>query len=151
MSYTELTVKYYRKLNDSKSKNVNKNSVHIPLLAMGVSMWTLFFICGLPTNYFQDLNFLNQLIFIVIVPTIILFFITKYKISKLSRSEAKIYIIWTAFYFTVPFLVLDIFYLGLHKKLGTSFLLSHWYLTAFYVTPWLIVPVLFLMNSRRKS
>ena len=56
---------------------------------------------------------------------------------------------WTAFYFTAPFLVLDIAYLGLHRAMGAAFFQSHWYLTAFYLTPWLTLPLLASRDRRR--
>jgi hypothetical protein len=135
----------------AQNKSQKMSSIHIELLTMGTSMWTLFFIAGLPSNYFQSLTFLYQFFFVVFIPTIILAFIIINKIRILSRYQAISRTVWTAFYFTVPFLILDIIYLGIHKNLGVTFFISHWYLTAFYITPWLIVPLLLLIHSRLGS
>ncbi len=115
---------------------------HIELLTMGVSMWTFFFIAGLPSDYYQRWGWPLQLAFIVAIPTYVLWLITKRKTARLSPGEATVRIAWTAFYFTAPFLILDVLYLGIHLGKGAEFLVSHWYLTAFYLTPWMTLPFL---------
>lgn len=115
---------------------------HVQLLTMGISMWTLFLIAGLSSDYFLDLSWPAQLLLIVILPTIILVAITFRRIAAMKADAAISRIFWTAFYFTVPFFVLDVAYLGLHQGRGASFLVSHWYLTAFYITPWITLPLL---------
>tara|TARA_R110000787_G_scaffold26451_5_gene73927 strand:- start:591 stop:956 length:366 start_codon:yes stop_codon:yes gene_type:complete len=114
---------------------------------MGVSMWTLFFIAGLPSHYFLRWDWGAQLIVIVLMPTWILWSITRRRIVKLEREAAHSRILWTAFYFTLPFLLLDIAYLGLYQNRGVNFLVTHWYLTAFYITPWIFLPT--LMPAKR--
>lgn len=70
----------------------------------------------------------------------------------MTLRAARSHVIWTAFHFTAPFLLLDIFYLGLHRNLGAAFLQSYWYLTAFYVTLGLTLPLLlrrqFILNDK---
>ncbi len=124
-------------------------SRHVELLTMAISMWTLFFIAGLPSRYFLDWPWLAQLTFITVIPTFILCWITWRRIVRGPMAAAAPRAWWTAFYFTAPFLALDTAYLGLHLRLGASFLASHWYLAAFYVTPWLTLPILPLLRARR--
>ena len=54
---------------------------------------------------------------------------------------------WLAIYMTEPFLAYDYLYLGMHQQRGKSFLTTHWYLTAFYVIPWLMLPGIAWMTS----
>jgi hypothetical protein len=109
-------------------------------------MWTLFFIAGLHSNYFMTWTPLAQLVLIVVLPTVVLLLVTKFRVARLAREQIAPRVLWTAFYFTAPFLALDIIYLGMHQGFGASFLLSHWYLTAFYITPWLTLPPLLLVQ-----
>lgn len=57
--------------------------------------------------------------------------------AEVSRRKPLAF--WLSFYFTVPLMLLDYAYCGLYLGHGWSFLLTYWYLTAFYVIPWLIL------------
>ena len=48
---------------------------------------------------------------------------------------------WIALYMTVPLFVYDYLYLAVHQQRGWAFLETHWYLTLFYVLPWVLLPV----------
>lgn len=113
---------------------------HVSLFTMATTMWTLFLLAGLPSNYYLTWSFTAQLLLIVVVPTIVLMIITHRRLRAMPRDRAIPAALWIAFYFTVPFAIYDCIYLGAHLKLGSSFLSSHWYLTAFYVTPWITLP-----------
>ena len=43
---------------------------------------------------------------------------------------------------TVPLFFYDYLYLAVHQARGLSFLQTHWYLTAFYAIPWMLLPVI---------
>lgn len=115
---------------------------HVQLFTMAVTMWTAFFAAGLSSNYFMDWPWTARLGLIVVVPTFVLIGIARRRARSLNAIAAKRRALWTAFYFTAPFLALDALYLGLHEGLGATFLASHWHLTAFYLTPWLAVPLM---------
>lgn len=113
---------------------------HVQLFTMGVTMWTAFFAAGLFSDYFMDWPWPARLILIVVAPTLVLIAIARRRAARLTREAARSRAVWTAVYFTAPFLLLDVLYLGLHRGLGATFLKTHWHLTAFYVTPWLAIP-----------
>jgi len=46
---------------------------------------------------------------------------------------------WLSFYFTVPLMLLDYLYCGLYLGHGWHFVARYWYLTAFYIVPWVIL------------
>jgi hypothetical protein len=56
--------------------------------------------------------------------------------------------LWIAFYFTVPLFVYDYVYCGLFLGFGTQFILEYWYLSVYYVIPWILGPVLVWMINR---
>lgn len=50
--------------------------------------------------------------------------------------------LWIAFYMALTLFVYDYLYLAVHQSRGWVFLETRWYLTAFYVIPWLLLPVI---------
>lgn len=116
---------------------------------MATTMWTAFLLAGLPSNYFLDWSFDAQLWSVVVIPTLLLMWITCSRMHGMTRARAMGVACLTAFYFTAPFLAYDWLYLGVHKELGWSFLVTHWFLTAFYLTPWLTLPLLALRPPRQ--
>lgn len=114
-------------------------------------MWTAFLLGGLSSNYFLDWSAAAQLWLIVVLPTIALYLITRVRVCAMSSARALGVACLTAFYFTAPFLAYDWLYLGVHKGLGWSFLVSHWFLTSFYLTPWVTLPLLAVRPFARGS
>jgi hypothetical protein len=54
---------------------------------------------------------------------------------------------WLAIYATIPFAALDTLYCGVYLGLGVRFVFSHWYLSVFYIVPWLtFLPIARLLN-----
>ena len=56
---------------------------------------------------------------------------------------------WLALYFSLPFLLLDASYCGLYLGRGTGFFRQYWYLTIFYVVPWVLYLPMGLWAARR--
>ena len=56
--------------------------------------------------------------------------------------------LWIAFYFTAPLAVYDYLYCGLVLGRGVGFLWEFWYLTAYYVIPWVLAPAMALVASK---
>ncbi|MEZ5728490.1 MAG: hypothetical protein R3E48_11080 [Burkholderiaceae bacterium] len=51
-------------------------------------------------------------------------------------------------YYTLPFAILDTLYCGLYLGHGYSYLWKFWYLTVFYVSPWLtLLPTAALLRG----
>ena len=127
-------------------------SRHVSLFTMGTTMWTAFLLAGLPSSYFLDWSVAAQFWLIVAIPTVVLLLITRARVRGMAPRRTLAVACLTAFYFTAPFLAYDWVYLGVHKGLGWSFLGTHWFLTAFYLTPWLTLPLLALaaFGARRR-
>jgi hypothetical protein len=58
-----------------------------------------------------------------------------------SRQRMQV-ALWIAFYFTVPLGVYDYVYCGLLLGFGVQFLVDFWYLTVYYVIPWVLAPAI---------
>ena len=75
-----------------------------------------------------------------------------YLVLRRLRPERRLTsALWLAFYFTVPLAVYDSLYCGLYLSNGVQFLSSYWYLTVYYVIPWVLLPLLALLLNRMRS
>jgi hypothetical protein len=82
---------------------------------------------------------------LVLLPiSAVLYFVLKRVPSKRRMSLA----LWIAFYFTVPLAAYDYLYCGLVLDRGIGFLWEYWYLTVYYVIPWLLAPAMALFVDR---
>ncbi len=112
---------------------------HLYLFYLGTTFWTLFFLGGLPSQYYQTWPWALSLIVVVILPSwTFVVLVRQLRRTLLSVVAPRRAALWLAFYMTAPLLAYDLIYLGWHLGLGAGFLQSHWYLTAFYVLPWML-------------
>jgi hypothetical protein len=110
---------------------------HLYLFYLATTCWTLFFLGGLWSDYFQTWPAWAAFVFIDVIPAAVLALLSVPIIRWMTPASPYKGAFWIAFYFTIPFFIYDFVYLGLHKKLGLSFIASHWYLSIFYLIPWL--------------
>jgi len=126
-----------------------KPTKHLTLLASGIVVWAAFWVAGLP-SYYQQYSSTA----LGVGCTVLSVAISLLALSVLSRGRPGTRVtrsVWISFYFTVPFAVLDTLYCGLYLGRGTAYLHEYWYLTVFYVTPWLtFVPTALLLGSTER-
>ena len=112
---------------------------HWYLFCLATTWWTLYFILGLPSNYFQTTPDWAIWMFGELLPGAALAYFGWRRCTRAPQhawNSAR----WIAFYMTVPLFAYDFFYLAIHQQRGLAFLQSHWYLTLFYVIPWVMLP-----------
>jgi hypothetical protein len=121
---------------------------HITLLGQALFGWAIFWVAGLP-HYFQQYStvFLGAGSVILSV----LFSLVAVWVLARSRPENRMRrALWISLYFTVPFAILDTLYCGVYLGHGWSYLAKYWYLSVFYVSPWLTFPpTAYLMRDLR--
>jgi len=119
---------------------------HLSLLVQGISVWAAFWIAGLP-SYYQQYSLValavGSVLLSVAISLAAIFMLQRGKAStRLSRA------FWMSFYYSVPLAVLDALYCGVYLGHGASFLTKYWYLSVFYVTPWLtFIPTALLLRE----
>jgi hypothetical protein len=120
---------------------------HISFLMQAIIGWVLFWLAGLP-HYYQQYS----LPVMGIGCTLLSVVISLAAIFVLGRGRPETRVsraFWISFYFTLPFAFLDTLYCGVYLGLGASYLISYWYLTLFYFTPWLtFLPTAWLLNRK---
>jgi hypothetical protein len=127
-----------------------RRNAHIRLFVIATLVWAGFWAAGLPA-YYQQYSTSAMLRFeaILFVALTGLAYIILKRVSPRRRVNRAL---WIAFYFTVPLAVYDWLYCGVHLGHGIAFLWRYWYLTTYYVIPWLLLPgMAALLNGRRKA
>jgi hypothetical protein len=121
-----------------------KNHIHILLIASLV--WLLFLLAGMP-DYYLQYSTRSMILFVILllIPiSVIIFFV-----FKPVKSNRRLRIAgWYAFYFTIPLAIYDTVYCGIYLGYGVEFLSIFWFLTIYYLIPWLLFPVIAMLLNR---
>ena len=124
------------------------NAKYLKIFLVAVAVYLLFLIRGLPNNHFLEwtLDFkIADCIEIIIFTLPLVYFTLRWFSNKADYFKDSI---WFAFCVSVPFLILDIVYVGIIRGHGIEYLKSHWFLTIFYFIVWIEVPVIgYLMHK----
>ena len=120
---------------------------HIRLFTLVTIAWILFWAAGLP-DYYQQYSTRFMVIFdIVILPPIC--FLVFRSVTRSNPANTFRNFFWWAFYISVPLFVYDLLYCGLYLRHGLGFLATYWYITVYYILPWLIfLPAGWILQGR---
>jgi len=123
---------------------------HLILFAIGFSAWLIYFLLGLPFNYFQDWSTAEQVLLSLstifgAAPIIALFTIIFFSGNYIKTG------IWLAFYSSVPLIFLDFLVSGIILKGGISIFITHWYVTIGYIYVWIIGPAFGFLLTKLKE
>lgn len=111
---------------------------HIRRLIIVTAAWILFWIAGLP-HYYQQYSTKFMILFdLAILPPIC--FVVYRSVKKSKPGGEFSASLWWAFYISFPLFIYDLLYVGVYIGNGIAFLWSHWYLTVYYILPWLLFP-----------
>jgi hypothetical protein len=121
---------------------------HLKLFFIVSTAWFLFWIAGLP-DYYQQYSTKVMIIFdLAILPPI---WLVIYYSAKNARPDRGLTVsLWWSFYISFPLLIFDLLYAGLYLGRGFGFLWRYWYLTVYYILPWLLFPLTGWFVDRRK-
>ena len=111
---------------------------HLYLFSLATMCWTLFLLGGLWSDYYQTWSVIQSLLLVVVFPSLAYLRLSVSFLRQRQVTNKVTGAFWLSFYFTVPLFFYDLIYLGAYKALGLGLLVSHWYLSVFYITPWII-------------
>lgn len=118
---------------------------HLSLLVQFVAAWGIFWVAGWP-DYYQQYS----AAFVGSGSVLLSVLFSLYGLYVLLRTKPDRQMtiaLWYSFYFTVPLMALDTLYCGIYLGLGPVYLLKYWYLSVFYVSPWLtFVPTVWILR-----
>lgn len=121
---------------------------HWHLFCLATTWWTLFYLVGMPSRYFQTWPLVPVVLFGIVMPLAALTYYMRARIRR-HPERAGTEATAIAFHMTVPLFIYDWWVLAVNADLGMGFLASHWYLTVFYVLPWIVAAL--LVSLRRSS
>ena len=112
---------------------------HIKILSIVSAVWVIFWLIGWPA-YYRQYSFRFMLIFdaAILLP---LWFVLYRVLKSTPPHRRSALCFWLAFYITVPLFLYDCLYCGIYLKYGWAFLHEFWYLSVYYLIPWIICPV----------
>jgi len=120
---------------------------HIRLGIIVTAVWGLFWLLGWP-DYYQQYSTRWMVIFVAILA--LLFWGLVIRMLRSVKNGRICKSILLSIYFTVPFFVYDYIYCGFYLGNGIGFLRKYWYLTIYYIIPWIMVPLTAVwMESKR--
>lgn len=120
---------------------------HLYWFAVGTGAWVVFWVMGLPSYYQQYSTFFMVVFDALALPVLTVFFLRSLRRSPPGRRLALS--LWMAFYFTVPIAFYDWLYCGVYLGHGMGFLGLYWYLSIYYIIPWLHLPACAAYISRK--
>lgn len=118
-------------------------AAHVRLLVLSTLAWIGFWVVGLP-DYYQQYPAAGMGIASVLLSALISLLCLAMLLPVRAERRMR-HAVWLSVYFTVPFAVYDTLYCGVYLGHGASYLWTYWYLTAFYVSPWLTLPPMAMM------
>ena len=122
---------------------------HAHLLIIVTIAWILFVIIGYP-DYYQQYSTELMIVFdLIILPPI---WYVVYRSAKRTKPGRGFTIsLWWSFYISVPLFIYDLIYCGIYLGHGMSFILMYWYLSVYYIIPWLLFPITGYLIDNKKN
>jgi hypothetical protein len=72
-----------------------------------------------------------------------------YRRAKLAGPGRGLEVcLWLAFYISVPLFIYDLVYCGWYLGHSVFFLTKYWYLTVYYILPWILFPPMGLFMDK---
>ena len=115
-----------------------KLQTHAQMLVIVTVAWLLFWLAGLP-DYYQQYSTAFMVVFDLLILPPILFFVYR-RAAKAGPGRALAVSLWWAFYISVPLFIYDLVYCGFYLGHKMYFLTTYWYLTVYYILPWVLFP-----------
>ena len=111
---------------------------HRKLLLLGIIAWGAFWVIGLP-SYYQQYSTTVMVWFdaLLLLPLNAIFTRMLRRVRANRRLTTSL---WIAFYFTGPLALYDWLYCGVLLGHGLAFISRYWYVSVYYVIPWLVLP-----------
>ena len=113
---------------------------HFILLGITFFAWAMYYLLGLPFNYFVDWNVAEKTLLSLISAFAIIPYLAFFVLFFLGSDYLKTSI-WFAFYASVLVYILDFIVVGLIEGNGIHFVISHWPQTLGYLYVWISIPL----------
>ena len=123
--------------------------IHLRILTYATIIWVIFFLAGLPDYYLQ---YSTKSIILYEILLLIPFSVIIWFIFKPVKSSRRIKLsLWYSFYFTVPLSIYDYIYCGIYLGYGLRFIYVFWFLSVYYIIPWILFPLIAILLNKKTS
>ncbi len=119
---------------------------HIRILSAATAVWAVFWLLGLPSYYRQYSRPTMVIVCGALLPAVVAVAVLLLRPVAAERRLERA--AWLAFYFTIPLALYDWIYCGAYLGYGLRFLGVFWYLTLFYIVPWIVLPATAVILNR---
>ena len=113
---------------------------HLILIFVTLFAWLVYYLLGLPFNYFLDWSVADRILISLVTAFSVLPFITLFTLLFLGEDYFKTSI-WFSFYASVLIFILDFIVVGIIERHGIHFVTSHWVQTLGYFYVWISIPL----------
>ena len=123
--------------------------LHLRILIYATIIWVLFFLAGMPDYYLQYSTksiILYEILLLIPFSVIIWFIFRPIKTSRRLKLS-----LWYSFYFTVPLSIYDYIYCGIYLGYGLRFIYVFWFLSVYYIIPWILFPLIAILLNKKTS
>ena len=123
--------------------------IHLRILIYATIVWILFFLAGMPDYYLQYSTksiILYEILLLIPFSVIIWFIFRPIKTSRRIKLS-----LWYSFYFTVPLSIYDYIYCGIYLGYGLRFIYVFWFLSLYYIIPWILFPMIATLLNKKTS
>jgi hypothetical protein len=110
-------------------------------------VWSLFLLAGMPDYYLQYSR--QSMILFVVLLLIPISTIIIYIFKPLKSGRRMTIALWYAFYFTIPLAIYDSLYCGLYLGYGIGFVGVFWFLSVYYLIPWILFPLIAVVLNQK--
>jgi len=114
---------------------------HAVLSVIALLAWVVFYLIGIPSNYFLDWNLAEKTLLSLVAAFAIVPLLGFFVILFVGGDYFKVSL-WFSFYASVLVFVMDYIVVGLVQGHGMGFLLTHWPLTLGYLYVWVSLPLI---------
>jgi hypothetical protein len=122
---------------------------HAHMLGIVTVAWFIFWLAGVP-DYYQQYSTTAMVMFDLLILPPILFLIFR-RVSKARPGQGLGVSLWWAFYTSVPLFIYDLIYCGYYLGHNVTFLTKYWYITVYYVLPWILFPPMGLLIDKKTN
>jgi hypothetical protein len=113
---------------------------HLILFFVTFIAWLVYYLLGLPFNYFLDWSVVERILISLVTAFSVLPFIALLTLLFLGDDYFKTSI-WFALYASVLVFILDFIVVGIIEGYGIQFVTSHWVQTLGYFYVWISIPL----------
>jgi hypothetical protein len=123
---------------------------HLLLGGVPLSGWLIFYLIGIPSNYFTDWSIADQMLLSLITffaaAPIIAFIVLLFAGEDYLKNA-----LWLAFYASFLLFLLDFMITGLIQGKRFQYLFTHWYLSIAYIYVWPVAIIIALTLIKIKK